>query len=205
MSWQVMILTISKYYAAQEATEIGMMAESSGLEYVGDLVAGSWNKLTGGMEAGEAAAGAAIGRKAIVQGLMAARGAGLPGAIMSTLALGGFSAVAAADEISQDNAEFARVLLDEGGLNPALEQLAAGSISAQRQMLEDKQDRLSAMEALWILASPILTFILFFAGYRMMAGLGVGQAASQAGQSIGGGIASTLGSRGISTRIGGGK
>jgi len=199
-AWQFTVLVVEKHAAYIEQSSVGVMSSGDGVgEYVSNFVTGSWDQITGASVV-DAGAGAAVttkvaatkvGQAAIAKILVAAKLHPIT-AVVSTVgsasyAVGsaGYNAVVKMDK---ENAEFNKLLMEEGKIDPGFVAIADGALSAQRTQIEAAKSRASMNEALWLLASPMLAMFLAFGSWF---GLGsVGQMAGQAASSVGGSVAS---------------
>jgi len=214
LMWQVTVLTVQKYHAHIELAEVGMQKPTSGTAYVGDLVSGTVTQLTSGIETGTVvAAGSVVAKsaaaRAAISTVLAVASANPVGA--ATWAIGA-GAIAIADsgfdaraKLKNNQAAFERVYQGEVGLNPALEGLANGMLGVQREQIKVVQSRIQMNEAVWIIASPVLTLIMVFGAWMLIGQIGAAAAGPvmAAGTQLGTSISSSIG--GGLTRSGMGK
>lgn len=195
-SWQVTILVIEKYVAAKNQQTVAMQQPKSGFGYLGQLIDGTFQNLTGGAESGngDAVAGAAgaakvatskTGIKVISKILAAGSDIALPAAVVSTLATGALSVVSAKHALDKNSQNFANLLLSDGGMDPALESLAGGLVDRQRSQIEKAQARSATIEAGLLVASPFLAMVMALGAWFLAGQAGLGAQVSQIGTGLG--------------------
>jgi len=220
--WQVTVNYIELYSSKLEAQEVIINSPATNpLNYVGRLAAGAIDELTGDLEPTDAAAAVAIGAKpAIKTGFAAWSLKGIrtvlaktpTSAIVGTVATGvGYAGYQSyVKETAATDSYESMLSAASTSINPAFSALYSGLVTQQRNTVKQARSHAKMMEAILLMASPLITLIFFFGGYKMLSGLGVGAAASSAagalGNTIGGSAVGKLGLIGGGVgRPGGGK
>jgi len=189
-AWQFSVLVIEKKMTAVEQADIGVMSENAGgSSYMTNLITGSWDQLTGSSSVVDAgAAGALTGKAAMTKAGQAAISKMLflaktnpASAAISTIGSASYAVGSAGYnayvKMDKDNAEFNKLLMQEGQIDPGFAEIANGVLTNQRAQVEAARSSVKTTEAMLILGSTVVALFLVFGQ-----GFGLGGLASMAGQ-----------------------
>lgn len=191
--WSVTINLIETYSARLETAEVGLAQQTSGPVDKLSVIAGdAWKNLKNSASdlavGGGAAAGSAAFRQ-VLAGIATSASAGpglIPAVAANALALGAKATTDAWQKLSVEQQKMAKVIGEVGEVDPLLLSMANGSVASQRKVMEDIRNERATMEGLLLLASPLITFLTWFLGFKAIAGLNMGGMMAGAGQQAGG-------------------
>jgi len=197
--WQVTNNLIEGWAAHLSAKNVA--AQKMPNDYMSRLALDTYDSLVGGYEGDALAAGAAgvkpamASKQMIVKALSKvstrAKIGGAAGLLVAGATQVGLSAYGASLRIKKESDAYNRLIaVQAGGLNPGLDGIFSGFLQAQQSSIRAAARHGQTLEALLLLAAPLLVGVIFFGGgHRLLGGLSsstAGQAAMGMGNSVGG-------------------